>query len=307
MSYELKIDVSPVYELLDSFMIYVTGKWISNLDIGPDWVRDLDGRIPPQQVSALKQAAEWPFTDYDVLYAWAYNRGPGSKVLQFLDELESSSLEERFGRLSPLFPDFTIEECKRIRDSYAPLLRLWYDQYFRHVEQKILPLLIEDASEKKLLESKMDPGALIEYASGGVVVGDIPDLQTIVLLPTVHNRPINTYCFYNTLMIIQYPVDVPSEDEDEPPTVLLRLTKALSDPTRLRLLRYVANEPKTIWDMQSDLSQSSEMLMHHLLILRVAGLLRVHLGSEGEGNERFSIRADGASDLQMFLESYIRL
>jgi DNA-binding transcriptional ArsR family regulator len=147
--------------------------------------------------------------------------------------------------------------------------------------------------------------ALIEYASGGVVIEDIPDLQTIVLLPTVHNRPINTYCFYKTLMIVQYPVDVPLDNEDEPPTVLLRMTKALSDPTRLRLLRYVAHEPKTLWEMQSDLNQSSEMLMHHLLILRVAGLLRIHL--RGDGNERFSIRTDGASELQMFLETYIRL
>jgi len=153
----------------------------------------------------------------------------------------------------------------------------------------------------------MGSAALIEYASGGVVIEDIPDLQTVVLLPTIHNRPINMYCFYNTLMIIQYPVDVPSDNEDEPPTVLLRLTKALSDPTRLRLLRYAANEPKTLWELQSVLGQTSDTMMHHLLMLRVAGLLRVHLGSEGEGNERYSVRPDGASDLQMFLESYIRL
>ncbi|UQZ37130.1 ArsR family transcriptional regulator [Paenibacillus sp. PK3_47] len=305
MSYELKIDVSPVYELLDSFMLYVTRKWISNLDIGIDWVRDLDNRIPPQQLSLLRGAAEWPFSDYDVLYAWAYNRGPASKVLQFLDELDDTPLEEIFLRSVPLFPDFTMEECARIKNSYSPLLRLWHEQYFRHVEHKILPLLIEDASEKKMLQSKMDPTALIEYASGGVVIEDLPGLDTIVLLPTVHNRPINTYCFYNTLMIIQYPVDVPLDNEDEPPTVLLRMTKALSDPTRLRLLRYVAHEPKTLWEMQSELSQSSEMLMHHLLILRVAGLLRVHLS--GENSERFSIRPDGASELQMFLESYIRI
>ncbi|WP_151736319.1 ArsR/SmtB family transcription factor ['Paenibacillus yunnanensis' Narsing Rao et al. 2020] len=307
MSYELKIDVSPVYELLDSFMLYVTKKWISNLDIGIDWIRDLDGRIPPQQVAALRQAAEWPFGDYDVLYALAYNRGSAVNVGQFLDDLEAASPQACLERVTQYLPELTAEECVRIKNGYGPLLRLWYEQYFRHAENKILPLLIEDASEKKLLESKMDPAALIEYASGGVVIGDITGLETIVLLPTVHNRPINTYCFYKTLIIIQYPVDVPSEDEDEPPTVLLRLTKALSDPTRLRLLRYVAHEPKTLWEMQYDLHQTSEMLMHHLLILRVAGLLRVHLSDDGEGNERFSIRPDGASELQMFLESYIRI
>lgn len=151
----------------------------------------------------------------------------------------------------------------------------------------------------------MDMVPLIEYASGGIVIEDIPGLKTIVLLPTVHNRPINTYCFFKNLMLVQYPVDVPSDNEEEPPTVLLRLTQALSDPTRLRLLRFVANEPKTLWEMQPELNLSREMLMHHLLSLRVAGLLRVHL--RGEGTERYSIRPDGASELQMFLESYIRI
>ncbi|MFF2911308.1 ArsR/SmtB family transcription factor [Paenibacillus sp. NPDC057934] len=305
MNYELKIDVSPVYELIDSFMLYVTRKWISNLDIGPDWVKDVESRFPSHQAAEIMKAAEWPFSDYDVLYAWAYSLGPAEKVLSYLDELESTSLEDCFQHVAPLITGFTLEECQRIKNSYTPLLRLWYSQYFRHVEHKILPLLIEDASEKKMLQSKMDPIALIEYASGGVVIEDLPNLQTIVLLPTVHNRPINTYCFYNTMVIIQYPVDVPLDDEDEPPTVLLRMTRALANPTRLRLLRYVAHEPKTLWEMQSDLNQSREMLMHHLMILRVAGLLRIHL--RGEHNERFSIRPDGASELQMFLESYIRL
>lgn len=305
MNYELKIEVSPVYELIDSFMIYVTRKWISNLDIGPDWITDVESRLKPLKVAEIMQAAEWPFSDYDVLYAWAYTRGPADKVLNFLDELRTASLEECFQQAAPHIVDFTLEECRRIKENYEPLLRLWYEQYFRYAEHKILPLLIEDASEKKLLQSKMDTIALIEYASGGVVIEDVPDLTTIVLLPTVHNRPINTYCFYKKMVIIQYPVEVPMNHDDEPPTVLLRMTRALSDPTRLRLLRYVAHEPKSLWEMQADLGQSREMLMHHLMMLRVAGLLRIHLC--GENNERFSIRPDGASELQMFLESYIRL
>lgn len=306
MEYVLKIDVSPVYELLDSFMLYVTRKWTSNLDIGPDWVRDIDGRIPPPKVAALRTAADWPFNDYDVLYTWAYTHGPAAKVQLFLEHMESATAEEWFGLAAPYIPGFTLEECRRIKDGYGPLLRLWHEQYFRHVESKMLALLIEDASEKKLLQSKMEPGALIEYASGGIVIEDIPELETVVLLPTVHHRPINTYCFLNKLILVQYPVDVPVENEEEPPTLLLRMTKALSDPVRLKLLRYVADEPKSLWEIQSEFSgQSGDILMHHLLMLRVAGLLRIHL--RDEQNERFSIRPDGASELQMFLESYIRL
>ncbi|MFD2878588.1 ArsR/SmtB family transcription factor [Paenibacillus rhizoplanae] len=184
-------------------------------------------------------------------------------------------------------------------------MRIWYEHYFRHVEHTLLPLLIEDASEKNAGEQNGHGPADRICFRRDCHRGHSRAKKTIVLLPTVHNRPINTYCFFKNLMLVQYPVDVPSDNEEEPPTVLLRLTQALSDPTRLRLLRFVANEPKTLWEMQSELSLSREMLMHHLLSLRVAGLLRVHL--RGEGTERYSIRPDGASELQMFLESYIRI
>lgn len=45
--------------------------------------------------------------------------------------------------------------------------------------------------------------------------------------------------------------------------------------------------------------------MSDMMILRVAGLLRIHIGRYHK--EKFSIRPDGAADLQVFLESYIGL
>lgn len=100
MKYELEIDVSPVYELLDSFMLYVTKKWISNLEIGTDWVRDIDGRFPPMQLAALKQAAEWPLTTM-MCSMPGLTAGEASKVLQFLNELEASTVEDCLVRTAP--------------------------------------------------------------------------------------------------------------------------------------------------------------------------------------------------------------
>ncbi|GAB6990045.1 ArsR/SmtB family transcription factor [Paenibacillus pini] len=305
MNYEVKIDVSPIYELLGSFMVYTSKKWVRNLDIGPEWISEVAERLEPEVSQAIAQTASWPFDDYDVLYAWAIHRNNGDSVLTYLECLLHTPEEVLLEVASPYLPSLTIENTRRIRDQYTPLLELWYEHYFKNVESSIIPLIEEDALEKKMLLTKMDPQALVEYASGGLVVEDIPGLETIVLFPTVHNRPINTYCFYQKMMLIQYPVDVPEENEDEPPTVLLRMTHALSEPKRLRLLRYLADQPRSLDDMQRDLVQTEEMLMHHMMILRVAGLLRIHL--EVDNQEKFSIRPDGASELQMFLESYIRL
>ncbi|MOA18525.1 hypothetical protein D3C78_1388490 [compost metagenome] len=71
------------------------------------------------------------------------------------------------------------------------------------------------------------------------------------------------------------------------------------------MLRYIADQPKSLQDIIHDLNETEDQLMHHLMRLRVAGLLRVHLIEKD--TEKFTIRPDGASELQMFLESYIRL
>ncbi|CAM2782091.1 ArsR family transcriptional regulator [Paenibacillus sediminis] len=303
MGYQLKIDVSPVYDLLGSFMVYTTKKWIRNLDIGMNWLTEVESSLPADAHQSLIQAAQWPFEDYDVLYVWAIQRTKDEGITAFLDDLAHAKESTLFEAVRKYIPSLSYENAVRIRNQYVPLLHLWYENYFRHVESSITALIEEDASEKKSLLHKMDPEPLIEYASGGVVIEPNPSIREVVLFPTVHIRPINMYSFCEEMLLIQYPVDVAESNEEEPPKVLLRLTHALAEPDRLRLLRYVADEPKSLTDMIRDLNKPEEMLIHHLLMLRAAGLLRTHL-THGDV-EKFSIRPDGAAELQMFLETYI--
>jgi len=305
MSYQVKIDVSPIYDLLGSFMVYVTKKWIRDIDLGTEWIREIDNTLSHGVRLAILEASSWPFDDYDALYAWASCRQPERSVEHFLEHLEHTSESSMWDEIHPIMPSLSLNDSIRIQRSYALLLKLWYEHYFHQIEGQIMPLITEDGEEKIGLLDKMEPEALIEYASGGLVVSPMPGLHTVILFPTVHNRPINTYCFYDGVLLIQYPVDVPEEGEEDPPNMLLRLTRALSDPERLRMLRYIGGEPRSLQEMAHDLLQPQETLMHHLMMLRVAGLLRIHLGREDI--DRFSLRQDGVSELQLFLESYIRI
>ncbi|GAA0137225.1 hypothetical protein YSY43_40660 [Paenibacillus sp. YSY-4.3] len=304
MAYNVKVDVSPIYELISSFIVFTTRKWVNNLDVGLEWPEDIGSRFTPDVQKDFAAAANFPFSDYDVLYAWAMDRSSYS-IDAFLDDLEHAANDTLYHSVKSYIPDMTSHEVERIRSSYVPLLRKWNMLYFEDVAPQYAPLLEEDAAEKSTLLHKMDPEALVEYASGGIVLELGLPIERVALVPSVHFRPINTYCFYNGVLLIQYPIDIPELDEDEPPTVLLRLTRALANPERLRLLRYVANEPKSLQEMVNNLQESKDKLMHHLMRLRVAGLLRVHLVDTD--TEKFSIRPDGAAELQMFLESYIRL
>ncbi|RCX23571.1 ArsR family transcriptional regulator [Fontibacillus phaseoli] len=304
MYYDVKIDVSPVYELLSSFIIYTTRKWVNNLDVGSEWIQSIEARLDEKERQSFAAAAELPFSDYDLLYALILERKPDAEIDQFLTELAETDGDSLLHILKSYIRTVNSEDISRLR-SYVPLLRIWNDLYFRHIENQYVSLLEEDAAEKQALMQKMDPDALLEYASGGLVLEPQLPIEKVVLLPSIHFRPINTYCFYENTLLIQYPLDLPEQDENEPPICLLRLTRALVKPERLRLLRYVADEPKSLQDLAQNLHESEEQLMHHLMRLRVAGLLRIHLVDRD--TEKFSIRPDGASELQMFLESYIRL
>lgn len=307
MSYHVKIDVSPVYELLSSFIIYTARKWVNNLEIGSDWIEDIEARMNPEHAPLFAEAANQPFSDYDVLYLWIMERKDSAMDVQaFLDELSGISVPELTDLTSKYLPEIDPGQVERIRSIYTPLLGIWNELYFQEISEEYSQLLEEDAEEKRTLLEKMEPEALIEYASGGLVLDPFLPIQRVVLLPSLHFRPINTYAFYHQVLLIQYPIDMPELDEDEPPICLQRLTRAVAKPERLRLLRYVASgEPKSLVEMSVSLGQNKELLQHDLMRLRVAGLLRVHLVEKD--TEKFSIRPDGVAELPMFLESYIQL
>lgn len=305
MTYNVKIDVSPIYELISSFIVFTTQKWVNNLEVGQEWLDDVTTRLSLEDRQKFNEAAQYPFSDYDILYVMAIERGDIQQIDEFLEHLEKTDKSVVHHKIKSYISDVDYRNVERIIDNYVPLLRMWNEVYFKDVILQYQQLLEEDAEEKRILQHKMDPEALIEYATGGIVLAPGLPIEEVILLPSLHFRPINTYCFYANTLFLQYPIDLPEPNEEEPPIVLVRLTRALANPVRLRLLRFVADRPKSMHDLQQFLGEDEDMLMHHLMRLRVAGLLQVHLVDTD--TEKYCIRPDGAAELHMFLESYIKL
>ncbi|MDO7904895.1 ArsR family transcriptional regulator [Paenibacillus sp. JX-17] len=306
MGYEVRVDSTPIYELLGSFLVYATKKWVRNLDLGFEFIETADQLLDSSMKSEISQSAFWPFADYDTLYAWAINRPAHiMEAEQYIDYAASAPEAELLAAASPLLPNLQLEDVMRIRRAYLPLLKHWYIRYFANIEQSMRHLSEEDAAEKQLLLTKMAPEDLVEYATSGLVVRDLEGISSVVLFPTVHNRPINTYCFYKGVLFIQYPVELSEEDAEQPPVILSRLTFAVNDLDRLRLLRFLGKEPKSLDQMIEHMNLTEDVLTSHLMVLRTAGMLRIHL--DLESHDKYNIRPEGLGDLQMFLESYIGL
>jgi len=84
---------------------------------------------------------------------------------------------------------------------------------------------------------------------------------------------------------------------------LLNALKALGNPTRLRILRYMLDGPCTPSELSKVLRLRPPTVIHHLHNLRLAGLVRVTVSPESE--RRYAVRMDGVDltiqNLQEFL------
>ena len=88
------------------------------------------------------------------------------------------------------------------------------------------------------------------------------------------------------------------------PDALLRGMKALADSTRLRILRYLAQEPQTAAELSRVLRLRPPTVNHHLNQLRLAGMVQIFLSPSGE--RKFSARYEGFDDTEILLNRFVR-
>ena len=87
------------------------------------------------------------------------------------------------------------------------------------------------------------------------------------------------------------------------PDGLLRALKALSDPTRLKIVHFLTHEQLTPSELSRRLSLRAPTLTHHLSELRLAGLVNVTL----KGQEKFySARLEAIEETFGNLQSFLK-
>ena len=79
--------------------------------------------------------------------------------------------------------------------------------------------------------------------------------------------------------------------------------KALADPTRLRILHHLIGQPMAPGDLARKLRLRPPTIIHHLTILRLAGLVQVILQPEGE--RRYALRREAVSELNRDVDVFL--
>ena len=247
---------------------------------------------------SVSKKGSWNETDLEVLRAFRTSkkasRHPGPSIEDLTLILDTWSQAEVFG------------------EGLLHALRSYQDVFFKEEEQRISSKLnraLEHAQERSKTLSSL---ALIEEISQGIRYDDLPLIEELTLVPSYWINPFVQIHVIGTNRQLWAFGARPVEDSlvpGEPVPDALRVSlKALADPTRLQILRYLHQEPLTMAELTKRLRLRMPTVIHHLSALRLAGLVSIHVGTKGKGHrQRFGIRSEGLDaalrSLKAFLEN----
>lgn len=275
MSYTIKIDFSPSYELISSYSVFTKRNLTRHLLYGEQWIKDTEIQIGEELTKEILAFKEHCWLEYFTLlvYIWDKKEGEPAEFLKWVKGLQPGELFEYLSPyvLSPLEP-----HIGAMKDQFVELLTQWNESYFKKFD--LLEVLKKNAVEVRKL-SKQFPSVETVDKVTDLWIGYEANLDKMVLVPSIHANPIKFIYKFNGLNIINYPVD-PPVGEGELPYKIKRLTKALNDDNRIRILQLVAQGPKTFTDLVNELGLSKATVHQHLYVLRSAGLLRLHYYQE---------------------------
>ncbi len=169
--------------------------------------------------------------------------------------------------------------------------------------EDVAPILKHDAEHKRALAMTMDPAQLVEIATNGVTFTMVPEVDRIVLIPSVILRPWVTITDHERTRVFCYSVaeEHLEADADTPPAWLVEVYKALGDERRLRILRILKDGPASLADITTRTSLAKSTVHHHLSVLRRAGLVRITLGTDSE----YSLRGDAVPEAARLLAGFL--
>jgi biotin operon repressor len=283
------------------------------------WIHEL----PPEAKSA-GEAVRWiqSMPADDILPQFTFSFDTSTRVKRMLEEIAESHsatpsqkalLQKSYASGEVLSEDTrdrlvrAWEDTLSFGEEFKVMLNFYYENFFAEEEVRIQPTLIE-ALEKARGKAKTMPLAdLLEDLSHGVKLEKVFTQPHIILVPSYWSSPL---IFYRPIQKDAVLMLFGSRPEDQTlipgnavPDQLLGALKALADPTRLQMLRYLSSEPLSAAALARKLRLRPPTVTHHLQQLRLAGLVQIIL--EPDGEKKYTLRAEALQSTQLLLQNYI--
>jgi DNA-binding transcriptional ArsR family regulator len=237
------------------------------------------GEATIEMLNRISQRGTWDEGDRELLRSEMHDQwGKKSTSDKFLEgNLKWWSQPEEFG------------------EKLVTALSAYQEVFFAEEERRIRPVLESELESAQKLAENVSVPELLEALSQGIRYQTLPQKQELILTPSYWGAP---FLFFGDMKSDQELIAFGARPQDASlipgeiiPDSLITALKALSDPTRLRILKYLTSEPLTPTQLARRLRLRAPTVIHHLHILRSAGLVYVMVG---EGKEKaYQIRSEG--------------
>jgi DNA-binding transcriptional ArsR family regulator len=262
--------------------------WISTLPVPKDSESALDalaGLPPNERILSLGLTPDMDEGVCQTLKAIA-SRGAWTEAEQ--DDLRLHYLR-RGDSLRPAALNNLLTAWSRADETGERLLlalREYAHNFFIEEEKRIRPYLQLSLEDSRELSNFLSVDDLVTRLSRGVHFESLESIESLTLVPSYWSAPlvfITRPAPAQALLIYgARPDNASLVPGSEVPDGLVGALKALGDPTRLKILRDLAVAPLTPSELARRLRLRPPTVIHHLRILRLAGLVHITVSASNE-------------------------
>lgn len=194
-------------------------------------------------------------------------------------------------------------------DGYLQALNAYQDVFFAEEECRLQPMLESGLAQAQALAQGLSLEDLLISLSRGVHFTQLPERKAVILAPSYWANPLIFYqnVSREKLLVVfgSRPAGSNISAGESAPDELVAALKAISDSSRLVILRALSEEPQTPSQLARRLHLRPPTVIHHLNALRLAGLVEITLQHEAE--RAYTLRGTALAavmgDLRAFLEN----
>jgi DNA-binding transcriptional ArsR family regulator len=183
------------------------------------------------------------------------------------------------------------------------------ESFFREEERRIGPAVEQALANAQARARTLGAADLLEELTQGLRLGHLLNKPRLLLVPCYWCSPRIIYGGMDeecrVILFGARPPEASLVPEDQVPAALSLALTALSDTTRLNILRLLREEPLTQAEMARRLRLRPSTISHHLKSLRIAGLI-TYLESEGS-DMRYETRVSRVQEVCQSIGAFLRL
>ncbi len=192
-------------------------------------------------------------------------------------------------------------------ERYLAALQEYQEVFFAEEELRIRPTLEIGLLQAQVAAQKLSFSQLVEELSRGVLLENPETITSCTLLPSWWVAPLAFLVYPEPgKALMAFDVRTGSKSGGaaaEAPDLLVTALKVLGDSTRLRILKYLAVEPLAPSELARRLRLRPPTVIHHLRLLRFAGLVHVTVSENFE--KRYAARLEELQTISKLLKDYL--